>query len=140
MKRTLPVEQGVPRSGPTLTIGRRYTFEAAHRLPRTPAAHKCHAVHGHSYAVEVFVRGRCAADLDWIVDFGALDAAWGAVAGHLDHSYLNEIEGLQNPTSERICVWLWERLNTYWSGMPGVELARIVVAESARSSAIYEGP
>lgn len=135
----LPVIANGRRSGPTITISRRYTFEAAHRLPQTPPAHKCHALHGHSYAVEVYVRGKVAADLGWVIDFGVMDAVWKACAGHLDHSYLNEIEGLQNPTSERICVWLWERMAAYYSGVDGVELARVVVHESARSSASYEG-
>ena len=137
-KTKLPVISGGRRTGPLMRISRRYTFEAAHRLPKTPPAHKCHRLHGHSYAVELEVSGKLDSDLGWVIDFGVLDAAWGAVGEPLDHRYLNEIEGLQNPTSELIAVYLWERFDTYIGGINGIEISRVTVRESVRSSATLE--
>lgn len=137
-KTELPVLVPAARTGPLMRISRRYTFEAAHRLPKTPPAHKCHRLHGHSYVVEVEVSGRLEPDLGWVIDFGVLDAAWGAAGAPLDHRYLNELEGLRNPTSEVLAAYLWERLDAYVGGIKGVALSRVTVYENARSSATLE--
>jgi 6-pyruvoyltetrahydropterin/6-carboxytetrahydropterin synthase len=130
----LPIaQQRAPRrTGPVMRVSRVYAFQAAHRLPLLPAEHKCSRLHGHSYEVEVEVAGQCD-ELGWIVDFARLDAAWDALGAHLDHRYLNEIEGLHCPTSERIALYLWERFETYFAG--DVALERVTVRENGRSSA-----
>jgi 6-pyruvoyltetrahydropterin/6-carboxytetrahydropterin synthase len=110
-------------------------FEAAHRLPHVPANHKCARLHGHSFRVSVHVAGPLDPELGWVVDFGDLRAVAAPVIDALDHRYLNEIDGLENPTSEVLAVWIWERLAP---SLPG--LVELVVAETCTSSVRYRGP
>jgi 6-pyruvoyltetrahydropterin/6-carboxytetrahydropterin synthase len=112
-----------------------FGFEAAHRLPHVPAEHKCARLHGHSFRAEVHVRGDLDPTLGWVVDFADVRDAAEPVRAALDHRYLNEIDGLENPTSEVIAVWIWDRLSPL---LPG--LCRIVVRETCTSGVAYEGP
>lgn len=118
----------------TTDIFREFTFEAAHRLPHVPTGHKCARLHGHSYRVEVHVRGAVDPDLGWVMDFGDVKAAFAPVLDQLDHHYLNEVDGLCNPTSENLARWIWDRL------MPTLPaLARVVVRETCTTGCVYEG-
>lgn len=85
-------------------------FEAAHFLPRVPDAHRCRRVHGHSYLVTVVVEGPVDPDSGWVVDYADLQAAVEPVVGALDHRLLNDVDGLDNPTSEAIAAWIWARV------------------------------
>lgn len=118
----------------TTEIFREFTFEAAHRLPFVPEGHKCARLHGHSYKVEVHVGGEVDPASGWIMDFADVKAAFKPLLEQLDHYYLNEIEGLENPTSEELARWIWERLQPR---LPG--LARIVVRETCTSGCVYDG-
>ena len=115
-------------------IFKRFTFEAAHRLPNVPEGHKCARLHGHSYSVEVHVSGEPDAQLGWIMDFADLAEVVNPVIRLLDHYYLNDIDGLSNPTSENIARWLWQKLE---GGLPS--LAKIVVSETCTSGCTYTG-
>ena len=118
----------------TAEIYREFTFEAAHRLPNVPDNHKCGRLHGHSYRVEVHVSGPVGEDTGWVQDFGDLKAAFAPLDTLLDHNYLNDIEGLENPTSERLAAWIWERLK------PELPLlSEVVVHETCTSGARYRG-
>ena len=117
-----------------LSIYRRFGFEAAHRLPNVPPGHKCARLHGHSFQVEVHVSGPVDPQLGWVMDFADLAAAWAPVHDALDHRYLNEVEGLDNPTSENLAVWIWNRLTA--GGLP---LSRVVVQETCTAGCEYEG-
>ena len=117
-----------------MVIWKEFGFEAAHRLPNVPAGHKCARLHGHSFRVEVHVRGPLDPSLGWVMDFGDLKAAWKPLHEALDHRYLNDIPGLENPTSEVLAQWLWARLQP---ALPG--LTRIVVRETCTSGCVYEG-
>jgi 6-pyruvoyltetrahydropterin/6-carboxytetrahydropterin synthase len=119
----------------TTQIFKEFTFEAAHRLPFVPAGHKCARLHGHSYTVEVHVAGEVDPVTGWIMDFGDIKAAFKPVHAQLDHFYLNEIDGLENPTSENLARWIWERLD---APLPG--LSRIIVRETCTSGCVYAGP
>ncbi|MFQ5765752.1 MAG: 6-carboxytetrahydropterin synthase QueD, partial [Rhodospirillales bacterium] len=77
-----------------------FTFEAAHLLPNLPDGHKCRRLHGHSFRVTVTVTGGLDDEAGWVMDFADVDAACQPIRDALDHRYLNEIEGLDNPTSE----------------------------------------
>ncbi|WP_164013238.1 6-carboxytetrahydropterin synthase QueD [Pyxidicoccus trucidator] len=110
-------------------ISKEFTFEAAHRLPNVPEGHKCARVHGHSYNVEFTIRGPVDPKLGWIVDFAELNAAWQPLHAQLDHRLLNDVPGLENPTSELLAAWLFERLS-----LPGARVVRIRVAETCTSS------
>jgi 6-pyruvoyltetrahydropterin/6-carboxytetrahydropterin synthase len=113
---------------------RKYSFAAAHHLPRAPEGHKCRRLHGHSYEVEVAVRGEVDPDSGWLVDYGAIDSVARPVIAELDHRTLNEIPGLENATSELLCDWLWQRLRRR---LPG--LHRISVAETCAAACHYYG-
>jgi 6-pyruvoyltetrahydropterin/6-carboxytetrahydropterin synthase len=117
-----------------MDLFREFSFEAAHRLPHVPEGHKCGRLHGHSYRVEVHVSGDVDPATGMVVDFADITAAFQPVHDCLDHRYLNEVEGLDNPTSENLARWVWERLS------PALALSRIVVRETCTSGVSYEGP
>ena len=117
-----------------MEIFKEFGFEAAHRLPNVPAEHKCARLHGHSFRVEVHVRGTLDPHLGWVMDFADLKAVVKPVINELDHYYLNEIPGLENPTSEVLARWLWTRLQP---DLP--TLTRIVVRETCTSGCTYHG-
>jgi 6-pyruvoyltetrahydropterin/6-carboxytetrahydropterin synthase len=118
-----------------MEIWKELSFEAAHRLPAVAPDHKCARLHGHSFRVAVYVEGAPGAESGWIVDFADIDAACAPVIDALDHRYLNEIEGLDNPTSEHIAIWIWSRVAP---ALPG--LCRVVVRETCTSGCEYRGP
>jgi 6-pyruvoyltetrahydropterin/6-carboxytetrahydropterin synthase len=117
-----------------IEIFREFTFEAAHRLPKVPAGHKCARLHGHSYRVFVHVSDEPDPDLGWIMDFGELKELVQPVINQLDHYYLNEIDGLHNPTSELLAQWIWDRLKSI---VPS--LTAVTVRETCTSGATYRG-
>jgi 6-pyruvoyltetrahydropterin/6-carboxytetrahydropterin synthase len=117
-----------------MEIWKEFAFEAAHRLPHVPAEHKCARLHGHSFRVEVHVEGALAEPEGWVMDFGELKAAWRPLDEALDHRYLNEIPGLENPTSEVLARWIWERLRPT---LPG--LSEIVVRETCTTGCRHRG-
>ena len=112
-----------------------FTFEAAHRLPHVAPSHKCHRLHGHSFRVDVHVAGQVDPHLGWLMDYADIAAAWAPLHDVLDHQYLNEIEGLDNPTSEVLAGWIWLRLQGTLEG-----LAMIEVAETCVARCLYRGP
>jgi len=118
-----------------MEIFKEFTFEAAHRLPNLPAEHKCARLHGHSFRVELHVDGPVDRELGWVVDFGDIKRAFKACYDMLDHRYLNELEGLENPTSEILAAWIWDRVE---SGLPG--LSKVVVRETCTTGCVYRGP
>jgi 6-pyruvoyltetrahydropterin/6-carboxytetrahydropterin synthase len=114
-------------------IFREFTFEAAHRLPEVPPGHKCARLHGHSYRLEVHIDGDVDPALGWVMDFADLKEAVRPVIDQLDHYYLNEIPGLENPTSENVACWAWKRL------ADSLPLTAIVVRETCISGCVYRG-
>lgn len=116
-----------------MEIFREFTFEAAHRLPHVPEGHKCARLHGHSYRVEVHVAGEVGATSGWVMDFADIKQAFAPLAEQLDHHYLNEVPGLDNPTSEVLTRWIWQRLADQ------LPLAAVVVRETCTSGCIYRG-
>lgn len=115
-------------------IFREFTFEAAHRLPNVPEGHKCARLHGHSFRVTVHVDGEVGDHSGWVMDFGELANLAGPVISQLDHRYLNDIDGLENPTSEVLARWIWDRLAPLLAG-----LSQVVVRETCTSGCIYRG-
>lgn len=115
-------------------LERSYRFEAAHFLPKVPPGHKCARMHGHSYCVEVVIEGEVDAERGWVMDFAEIDEHAAPLTRQLDHQILNEIDGLANPTSELLAVWLWGKLAP---GLPG--LVEVIVSETPTSRCIYRG-
>jgi 6-pyruvoyltetrahydropterin/6-carboxytetrahydropterin synthase len=120
--------------GPTTEIFKEFRLEAAHLLPNVPEGHKCRRLHGHSFLVGVYVTGPVGGRSGWVMDFADLSAAWSTVHDQLDHRYLNEVPGLENPTSEVLARWVWDRLVV---DLPG--LSRVVVRETCTSGCEYRG-
>lgn len=117
-----------------MELRRTFQFEAAHRLPHVPSGHKCARLHGHSFRVEVVVEGPLDPHLGWVMDYADIKAAFAPLFQQLDHHYLNEISGLENPTSELLAKWIWERLR------PDLPLLReLVVAETCTARCVYRG-
>lgn len=117
-----------------MDIFKAFTLESAHRLPNVPAGHKCARIHGHSFRVEIHVSGDVDPQMGWVQDFAEIKAAFGPLFEKLDHNYLNEVAGLENPTSENLARWIWERLK------PGLPLlSKVVVHETCTCGAIYTG-
>jgi len=117
-----------------MEIFKRFTFEAAHRLPNVPEGHKCARLHGHSYSVEVHISGEPDSKQGWIMDFSDLAQVVNPVIRQLDHYYLHDINGLDNPTSEHIARWIWQKLE---GDLPS--LSKIVVSETCTSGCSYTG-
>jgi len=116
-------------------IFREFNFEAAHRLPNVPTGHKCARLHGHSYSVRVAVTGKVDPTFGWVMDFGDIKEAWRPIDHLLDHRFLNEVPGLENPTSEHLAEWIWERLAPSLAG-----LSSVTVRETCTSGCTYRGP
>lgn len=111
-----------------------FTVEAAHFLPHVPDGHKCKRVHGHSFHIEIHITGPVTEPSGWVMDFADLKQVFEPIYQQLDHHFLNEIEGLENPTSENLARWIWIRLQPL---LPA--LSKIVVQETCTSGCIYRG-
>ncbi len=111
-----------------------FTVEAAHHLPNVPENHKCRRLHGHSFRIEIRVTGPVQEQAGWVMDFADITRAFQPVYEQLDHYYLNEIEGLENPTSERLARWIWRKLKP---ALP--RLSEVVVRETCTAGCIYRG-
>ncbi len=116
-----------------ITLSKTFRFEAAHRLPHVPEGHKCGRLHGHSYQIDVIVKGEIDPYTGMVIDFNDIAKSWEPLHNVLDHYYLNEIEGLENPTSEILAAWIYHRLKP---SLPC--LSAIYVHETCTSSARYE--
>ena len=113
-----------------MEIYKEFTFESAHRLPHVPSGHKCGRLHGHSFRVTVFVDSSINPEFGWVMDFAELKTTFQPLYDQLDHHYLNDIEGLENPTSEMLARWIWQRLEPRLAG-----LDKVVVHETCTSGA-----
>ena len=111
-----------------------FQFEAAHLLPHLPEDHKCRRLHGHSFKVEVVVAGACDPKLGWLMDYAEISRLFKPLWEQLDHRYLNEVPGLENPTSENLAVWIWDRLHLT---LP--QLTEVIVAETCSARCVYRG-
>ncbi|CAN7243808.1 MULTISPECIES: 6-carboxytetrahydropterin synthase QueD [Mesorhizobium] len=117
-----------------MKITQAFTFEAAHCLPRVPETHRCHRMHGHSYRVELRLEGPVDPDTGFVIDFFDVEAVFGPLLQRLDHQYLNEIEGLDNPTAENIAVWIWNQTKPLLG-----QMCSVTVYETPLCWAEYEG-
>lgn len=113
-------------------LRRTYRFEAAHWLPRVPEGHRCRSIHGHSYELEIELGGELDPELGWVLDYAAIDAVVAPLVDLLDHVCLNEVEGLENPTSELLARWVHERVSGDLRGLQAV-----TVRETPTSAAVY---
>src|SRR5215203_7235398 len=115
-------------------LSKTFHFEAAHDLPTFPADHKCRRLHGHSFRFDVVVEGEVDPAKGYLIDYGEIKVATEPIVKRLDHHYLNEIDGLSNPTSENLARWIWKNLHPSLS-----ILHKVVVRETCNVGCIYEG-
>ncbi|MBX9742074.1 MAG: 6-carboxytetrahydropterin synthase QueD [Chthoniobacterales bacterium] len=115
-------------------ITKTFTFEAAQTLPHVPTGHKCTQMHGHSFKIEISAEGSVDPHTGWIYDHAMITKAMKPLLEQLDHAYLNEIKGLENPTIENMCFWFWEKLKPQ---LPG--LAEIILHETPTARCSYRG-
>jgi 6-pyruvoyltetrahydropterin/6-carboxytetrahydropterin synthase len=117
-----------------IELRKTFQFEAAHLLPRLPKTHKCRRLHGHSFQVDIVVAGACDPERGWLMDYAEISRRFQPLWKQLDHRYLNEVPGLENPTSEEIAAWIWRRLK------PKLPLlVEVAVAETCTARAVYRG-
>lgn len=117
------------------SIYKDFTFEAAHRLPNVPDGHKCGRLHGHSYQVRLHLEDKVDKHTGWFIDFAEVKKTFKPIYDMLDHNYLNEIEGLENPTAELIAEWIWKQLK------PNLhQLSAIEIMETCTCGVVYKGP
>lgn len=117
-----------------MEIYKDFSIEAAHRLPNVPDGHKCSRLHGHSFLIRIVVAGDPGETSGWVMDFSDIKSVFKPIYERLDHHYLNEIEGLENPTSENLAIWVWNELK---ADLP--ELSRIEIKETCTSGCVYSG-
>ncbi len=117
-----------------MEIYKEFTFEAAHLLPNVPPGHKCGRLHGHSFFIRIYISGEVDSHTGWIIDFSEIKQAFKPIYDRLDHYYLNDIDGLENPTSEVLARWIWNELKPE---LP--QLSKILIKETCTSGCIYAG-
>ena len=116
-----------------MLIYKQFVFDSAHFLPHVPLGHKCRAMHGHTYHLTVYVEGNLL-EAGWIIDFGELKKIMEPIINKVDHQLLNNIAGLENPTSELLAVWLWDQIKPILPTLKKIELK-----ETPTSGVVYEG-
>lgn len=117
-----------------MQIFKEFTFDSAHFLPNVPAGHKCRNMHGHTYRLVVYIEGQLDPDLGWVMDFADLKKGIEPLIKQLDHHLLNEIQGLDNPTCERLAVWIWDHIKVKVPRLHKIELH-----ETPTSGVVYMG-
>ena len=117
-----------------MEIFKEFSIEAAHWLPNVPPGHKCRRMHGHSFQIQVYVEGPVDPLLGWVMDFAEIKAAFAPIEERIDHYCLNEVPGLENPTSENLARWIWRELG------PALPLlSKVSVRETCTSGCVYRG-
>jgi len=117
-----------------VTLSRSFRLEASRRLPTLPTDHPCARVHGHGFVVELEVEGTVDPTIGWLIDYHAMATLWAPIHEALDHRYLNDVEGLENPTSEYIARWIWQALKP---SLP--ELSGVIIMETPETRCTYRG-
>jgi len=117
-----------------MIIFKQFTFDSAHSLPNVHEGHKCKAVHGHTYRLKLFVEGELQENLEWVMDFTDIKDIVNPVIKTIDHKFMNDIPGLENPTCENIAIWLWNKIKPEL-----VQMTRIELNETPTTGVIYEG-
>ncbi len=117
-----------------MEIYKEFAFDSAHFLPNVREGHKCKNIHGHTYRVRIYIKGKPDEQFGWIIDFKDLKDIVTPVIDKLDHNLLNNISGLENPTAENITSWLWKQIKPL---LPS--LCRVELKETPTTGVIYSG-
>ena len=117
-----------------MEIFKEFTFDAAHRLTKVPDGHKCSNIHGHTFIIRIYVKGKTTKETDWVIDFADIKKTFKPYLDILDHKVINEIEGLENPTSENLAKWVYRKMRGH---IPNI--SKVLVQETPTCGCIYEG-
>jgi len=117
-----------------MIVYKKFNVESARSLPNVPETHPCYQLHGHSFKIIISVKGQLDKHTGFVTDFQEIENAFNPIKKILDHSFLNKIEGLSNPTSENICIWIWDKIE---SSIPNI--CEIEIKETDSTGCIYRG-
>ena len=118
-----------------MEVFRTFRFHAARHLPKLEDGHICKEIHGHTFNFSVHVRNNIDPSTGFVIDFFEIDKIINSkVIPFIDHKLLNDISDLANPTSEFLCIWIWNKLKNEISG-----LSKIVLSEDNGTGIIYSG-
>lgn len=117
-----------------MIVYKKFTIESARSLPNLSDNHPCSRVHGHSFKIIISLEGSINTKTGFVFDFSDIEKAFNPIKNKLDHVYLNDIDGLENPSSENLCIWIWEKLKVR---LP--ELFKIEIKETSSTGCIYKG-
>ena len=118
----------------TMKIYKTFRFDSAHHLTGVPPTHKCFGMHGHGYVLEVHVKGDVDPQTGFVIDYSDISDICDPLVRDLDHKVLNDIEGLENPTSENLCIWIWDKIK------PKLPLLyKLVIKATESSGGVYKG-
>jgi len=117
-----------------MEIFKTFTIESARSLPNLPNGHPCKNIHGHSFKIIITVSGKVNINTGFVMDFSEIDSAFAPIYKQIDHAYLNDLNGLENPSSENLCQWIWSRLSIT---LPS--LKKIEIKETESTGCIYKG-
>jgi len=115
-----------------------FALASARWLPAVADGHPCGRMHGHTFVVRLVMQGPIDPQTGWVMDFADLHTVWAPVHEALDHRVLNEVDGLENPTSERLAVWIWTALAPSLRAL-GPSLASVTVSETGGFAVTYRG-
>ena len=117
-----------------MIVYKKFTIESARSLPNLPDNHPCKRVHGHSFKIIISLKGSINKKTGFVIDFSDIEKAFNPIKSRLDHVYLNDVEGLENPSSENICIWIWKKIK---SKLPGLHM--IEIKETMTTGCKYRG-
>ena len=117
-----------------MIVYKKFNIESARSLPNVPESHPCYQLHGHSFKIIISIIGQIDKNTGFVIDFQEIENAFNPIKKILDHSFLNKIEGLSNPTSENICIWIWDKIE---SSIPNI--CEIEIKETDSTGCIYRG-
>ena len=117
-----------------MIVYKKFHIESARSLPNLPDKHPCSQVHGHSFEIILKVYGELNEKTGFIIDFQEIEDSFNPIRNLLDHAYLNDIKGLENPTSENMCKYIWEEIKPKISGLVEIE-----IKETYSTGCIYRG-
>ena len=117
-----------------MLVYKKFNIESARSLPNVSESHPCYQLHGHSFTIIITVKGQMDKHTGFVTNFQEIENAFNPIKKILDHSFLNKIEGLSNPTSENICIWIWDKIE---SSIPNI--CEIEIKETDSTGCIYRG-